>query len=406
MYFEYFQQNRFGIFLRKKQDPENYLKINKETLDQAINNVLDDLPFCEYVFIVGNTTLTLPIGNYCPKLTDEELYHNNSEYFDTLNDDKLHVIKVIDNKLFGDDAAFLRKFSPFAIATYMQTQFMYFIKHMHQQKKFNKIVTYVTDPNLFRNFFEYHQMQADLYYFENDTRGSRNFKKADIAQIQHLVYKKKFGLDARDNSFDDWDTEEIKKTKNVIFAGTIFHDKGSRLFIWDEFLSKYNDPDSDYYIPLKKNGIITKKAEYPHQIEKVKAFDEFNSVINHISYKQFILPEVLESRLPNYKYGLIFRCVSVHDSLTLKPVQYLMYDVLPFIDYKYDPSFLQFPEHLQKKLVIKNHQDLEDKVKYYNVHDDQRLELLHELKTFFKIYDYDERGDQLLDEEINRVFGN
>jgi len=389
--------------LRKEQDSE-YLSKNLIEINKEFERGTKDLPKCEKLFIIGNTTITLPLQGYCGKAFSETLSKNASEYFDYIGDDKeiYEKIKELDKLIFSPDTEFFRRLSPYAISTHQQSNTLFLLKELYNKGYYKKIITIASDPNIARNFFEFHNISMDMYYFADDTRGTRNFKKFPVSEFQNIVYASNFIKD----DFDEWGDEEIiEKDKNLLFAGTIFHEKGPRIKVWEEFLKDFTDKNSGYYIPIKKNGIINKKQESPLQLKYIdERFPELKEeVVNHVSYKNFLLPELLEEEIKRYRFGFVARCVSVYDSLNMKPVQYLMNDILPIFDYAYDPDYLQIPKKFQDKLRVHNSEELRKVVDTYK-DENKRLELLNEMKDYFKIDDFKNNKDGIIQKEIAKIF--
>ena len=49
------------------------------------------------------------------------------------------------------------------------------------------------------------------------------------------------------------------------------------------------------------------------------------------NYKEALLPSEVNDKTKRYKYGMIFRCVSINDSLNFRPVLYAYSDIVPFL---------------------------------------------------------------------------
>jgi hypothetical protein len=195
----------------------------------------------------------------------------------------------------------------------------------------------------------------------------------------------------------------------MFFAGTLFQDKGSRRFIWDKFLKDVKSDDCSYYIPLRKNGINKSKDGRSERAEttlkETAAFTElYNNVIEHKNYKEALLPSEVNDKTKRYKYGMIFRCVSINDSLNFRPVLYAYSDIVPFLDPQYDPDCLQIPKHIQEKLLVANAWDIDERIKYFNDNDSVRIEILNELKDLFNINQYINDPQTAIDNQIKKIF--
>jgi hypothetical protein len=138
---------------------------------------------------------------------------------------------------------------------------------------------------------------------------------------------------------------------------------------------------------MKVNGIIYNRGGGATDAEKVKErFPEvYEQLSNHSMYEGHIKTDELNARIAQYKYGMIFRCISFNDSLNFRVINYLKYDILPFLDPMYDPHYIQIPKKFQDILRANNSDEIKSKVEWFNSHDDERIELLREMKDYFKI---------------------
>jgi hypothetical protein len=387
---------RFFTYLKRQFEDENSIKTNIELMKPKFA-ALDELPKFEFAFILGNTDLVMPLNVYCSKSFDETLHDNMSEYFDYLGEDQSVIDKIhhINNEYFGDDETFTRRFSMYAIATYRFGATFRIFKHLYDQHKVKKFVSICTDPNLARNFFQYFEMPHDFYYYVDDNRGTREFKKLDVAQLQQVYTDRTLGA-----SLDDW----LDKELSVVFAGTVFHDKGPRRQVWELFLRDYQDEHARYFMPIKKNGIV-KSKEKDAQIEAVKErFPElYEEVQNHISTRSFLEPSKLEIELNKFKFGLVFRCVSVYDSLNPKPYQYVHHDVLPLFDHMYDQSYLLIPKDIKDPLTIRNSDDIKRLVQ---MSEEDRIMYINKLKEHFDCNAYRSNADEKIKQQYDIIIQN
>ena len=245
---------------------------------------------------------------------------------------------------------------------------------------------FVNDPVFFWPVLKELPVKSRIFYFADDNRGTRCFQKFPIAELQHLVYDRKF--------FDTQNYFENKElhSKNFVFMGSILNVKGSRINLYDKFLKNLNVPNSAFYIPLIKQGIIFKRLS-----EKQKSREDHLMNINpviaqkakeiaeHPLYAGYLTPDEVCSTLDEYKYTLILRCVSVYDSLNYRPVQYAYHRILPFLDPQYDPDYLQIPKHIQDRLVVHNAEEIASRILYYEEHPDEYENLLNELWELFSV---------------------
>lgn len=255
------------------------------------------------------------------------------------------------------------------------------------------------DPAGFTMMFNALPVPNRNFYFVDDYRGTRTYQQYPIAELQHLVYdnmvlKKKNEFT---DLFDEEKEEPEKHTKNFFFMGTILNVKGNRIGMWEKFLKDFNYPDSDFYIPPKKQGIIFKETSDELIKKKQKNFtDELVQVLNEIEahpcYKGYLLPKEVNDAIDQYKYTFIMRCVSCCDSLNYRPVQYTYHRVLFFLDPMYDPCYLQIPKEIQDKLRVNNAQEIMVKIDYFEQHPEEREEILNYLWNYYSVDKWLEPG--------------
>lgn len=398
------RRNYRDSLLRKADSPEDYLEQNSKMILDAYANDLKDLPKIDYIILGTDDFFRLPLTGYCSKSFNERLSFMQNEFFDYTGDDQvmLYDIAQVNSDLVQN---WDKKVSPIAFSTADCSIFMSVINFIDKNIGLRKVIGFAIDPAIYTPYFDVNGIHSEFCYFADDKRGTRNFHKWPIAQIQHIVYDRKFGGDDLDEWMDD--SPECEKTHNMFFAGTVFQEKGQRKYIWDEFLNDVKTESCSYYIPLRKNGIIKKdggKAS-DRQLDMVQErFPElYESVTNHQHFKGGLAPHELHDRQKRYKYGMVFRCVSENDSLNFRPVLYTIHDIVPFLDYKYDPECLQIPKHIQDKILVKNAQDIEDRITYFNNNEQERIEVLRELRDLFEIDVWENEEELQLHKYIKQI---
>lgn len=390
------------VLLRKADDPENYIKKNAKVINGWMEESFKDLPVLDYIILGTDDFFRLPLTGYISRKVSTYLSDMQNEFFDYIGEDQeiLDTIKKGNQKVVNE---YDRLVSPIAFSTKDYNLFMRSIDFINRTGRLkNNVIGFSIDPAIYTPFFDELNIPSKFYYFAEDKRGTRNFEQLDISQLQHIIYDRKYTPD----TLDDWSDSDISKTHNMFFAGTIFQEKGSRTQIWKEFLDGVKSENCSYYIPLRKNGII-KSVDGPNE-RQINILEErfpelYNEVKNHPHFKGGLPPELLHERQRRYKYGMVFRCVSVNDSLNFRPVLYAYEDILPFLDYQYDPAYLQIPKHMQDKLVVHSAEDIDARIKYYNENDDERIIVLNELKELFRINEYINNPVEMLNEQINKI---
>lgn len=356
---------------------------NKEIMRTEFLKVFENsnMPNIHFIFhSTSSANSVLPLGKY-KFLEKPELINKMNSFHDYIGEDE-ELIEFIKNKnkiLMND---LYEHVSPIAFSQMRTYMFMKFVEHCYNFNKehFISFDNIIIDPDNYYVFTEALQIPFRNFYFENDNRGTRNFQKFPIAELQHLIYDEKF-----------YGTPTVTniKTKNFIFTGTIFHDKGNRISSWTKFLEKFEYEDSSFYIPLKMNGVSKQNSHkiLEKQKKRVKEKHEnlYNSIQKHPNYIGQCLPGELYFLLDEYKYSLILSCVSLEDSLNFRPILYAKKRILPFLDPLYDPTYLQIPKPLQDVLRVSNSKDIEQKIAYYNTNDVELQKLLDELENLFSI---------------------
>lgn len=390
----YFKMNlKFVDGLKRKTDkslPEdfNHFEYNDNMIQNSFKESFHELPEFEYILISADQQFLLPLTTYNEKDSTDYVKNRSNEFFDYLGNDPV-ILEDIDRTNERIIKNNFSKISPIAFSTNIQHYSFMAVKMLHDMGKLKKkVLSFLVDPIFYSPFFDKNNIPHQEYFFANDTRGTRNFKEFPIAQFQHLVYDEKM----LNQNLDDWDEpEEVVQDHNFFFAGSLFHGKGDRPKLWHKFLSGITDEKSNFFIPIKKNGIIKKGAARTDAMtNKVQeSFPElYEEVTNHPLFKDGVLPDKLEQVTSKYKYALIMRCVSSEDSLNFRPVLYAKQNILPFLDPMYDPDYLQIPEGIQNKLRVESAEDIERLIKYYNEHDDERQLLLKKLEHVFEIHKY------------------
>lgn len=375
-------------YLRKVDDPNHYVINSKILQDFFATLDLSLLPDFEYFFCKTATPSTLPFIPYISKKVSEELHETYNEFHDYIGNDSQieHILNAFSDVLVSNWDS---KISQIAISTHKCNFFYNIINYL--KPKFKHIFIFVIDPTVFYAFFDkWDKKTTHLCYFTNDDRGTRKkLKKFPIAELQHLVYDQRYKQDLFDEPFS------LDKTRDLVFYGSIFHEKGVRSTLYEKFLKDINVGNNDFFIPLRKNGIIstTNNASKIASFESVVAdtfTDLYNKIINNKYWRGYVIPPQLDKAIVPFKYSFVMRCISHNDSINYKIIKDLSLNIIPFLDDQYDPTFKYIPEKFQKKLTATNGNEINKKIKYFNDHEDEAMSLLKELQNYFKISQTDE----------------
>jgi hypothetical protein len=243
-------------------------------------------------------------------------------------------------------------------------------------------------------------MDTKVLYFADDKRGNRNYNEILVPQLIFLVYnKRKKAADLLGSQPLNYSPHGRKKC--FIWYGAIQTSKPQRLHLWTSFLKDLRLENSAVHIPLHGGGPLSGKGISAKLEETFKTHPLYNEIHDYPLRKGVIQPDDIEGELVQYKYGFLARCWSFFDSLNYKPTLFVICNVLPFIDEAYDPGYVYIPKEIQDRLIVRNSKDIEDKVKYFDEHDDERLELISSLRKLFRV---DEDPQSLINETVNKYF--
>jgi hypothetical protein len=366
--------------LKRKKEESSSVKINQQILWEEFDKAFGDLQIDRVLFATSDY-FVLPLTTYFKGEYSEMM----NEFHDYVGNDskKIHEIHEMINSFCS---TFDDKVSLLAYTMYYKNIFMNLPIYLNQKHKLEILWGFSIDPVSFMNYFSYHGINHKRFYFVDDKRGTRNYDKFPIAQLQHLIHE---------NRFEPTSKIPINKTKNFFFMGTIFQDKGNRRELWYQYLDKLTLENSSIWVPLKLNGIIKEKKDENSKYTKegIQKMEEkykelVEDVKNHSLYSGHLLPNQIKKEISAYKYGLVIRCISNNDSLNFRPILYTHLKILPLLDPQYDPSFLQIPQMIQEKLLVKDHFDIQNKIKYFNQNPTEREKILDQLNQHFQIQDF------------------
>lgn len=371
----------------RKVDDSDHTVYNQSFINKEYKELFKDLDV-EKVIILGDINFILPLTGYDTRTVEDHSFKKmQNEYFDYTGESQaiLNTIDDINKKIVKkyDSVCNLLAFS-----MYLKNIFPNLIKFFHMNSKnFDKVYNFIIDPAFYTPFFNYNSIPTINYYFADDKRGTRDFTKFPIAELQHLVYEN--SIKKENDLFDMFNAGE--KNKDFFFMGSILQSKGQRKNMWDLFLNnlELNSDKNSLFVPLVMNGVRLKSSTGMNVRRLSKAKEKLpelvDKIINHKLHKGDVTPSEITSTIQNYKYGLVLRCVSLNDSLNFRLIKYLSQDIIPFLDFLYDPEYLQIPKKFQDKLVVNDHIDIMNKINYYNINIDDRIKLLQDMKEYYSI---------------------
>jgi len=396
--------DNFSETLLRSNDSSDYIELNDDSIKNALLKDLSFIKEIEYLIIFGSHAIVLPSTRYIGKKQSLDLYSRNNEYFDCVINDKdtLNLINKINIDIIKNLS---KKVSPIAFSTKGIAFYLDIIKFLHETKRIkSEVKLIIDDPLTYTPVFN--NIPHKVFYFADDKRGTRNFNRFDHAQIQHILTEKTD--QSNDNLLNSFSNESKDLySNNFIFYGTLFQDKKiARHELWDTFLKDFVYEKSVYYIPIKKNWTGIHKLHITNG-DKKNVLDinseMFNSIIKHPLYEIQDEFPISVKTLSKYKYSLVARCVSFSDSLNFRPIFYTIAGVLPLLDFKYDPFFIQIPKEIAERITVYDHIDMKNKIDYFEKNPDNRLYIINKLRSLFRIDEWEKDPNGMLKNEIKRL---
>lgn len=392
--FNYFRpdQKRFDEIkeseFKKKGEIDNHFLYNYNIIKGHLRDVLKVISELNVKYIVNNDEgMWLPMMKYKLK----EFKHEFNEFFDYTGDD----LSIIQKKNEYSEEVSNNIHRHVNILAYSQVRqaFQYCLIDVLVEMFQNTLKSFdnfVIDPVNFAPYYNNLPVPNRNLYFVDDNRGTRNFQKFPIGQLQHVYHDEAVKTI---NPLDDEDP--IVKDKIFIHYSSLFHEKGSRLDLWNLYFKDLRIENSSLFIPMKSNGFFFKSEKELNgsqrlisemdKLYKIFGKELVDEVNSHPMYCKWFKPEQCNDILKQYRYSTIIRCMSHYDSLNYRPVLYTYHKVLPLLDPMYDPAYLHIPKEIQELLLVRDHKDIEDKVKYYEQRPQEREDILDFLWNHFEI---------------------
>lgn len=364
-------------------DKAEYLKRNSEDSDFAINNfnlikektrklIEDNDIKVDYMFNILDILYIGTCNNmsaYFPEKYKSYIKETKMHWHDYVGTDEelLRCIKEAQEYYFNN----FHKFSSVYAFSISKTSAIYFILDaLNSYHKIKHSYNFIIDPSFNSYIFKHFNIPYTDFHFVDDNRGTRNYKKFPIDILQHVI------------SEGEYLVKDPNKTNDFILAARILARKEQdRISIYKRFINELSG-DSELYSPIEKTRGYWKTKQAETEIEAIKRKEEGADALNlalHPSYCGSLSPHDYRTVLKNYKYSLVLKCTSYWDSFNFRPVHYLANGVLPLFDTEYDPEYKHIPKHLQDILVCKDANDINDKISYFNEHEDERIDLINQM---------------------------
>lgn len=345
-----------GKFNFYKHTTENYIEKNKQIVIDCIKSELKELKNVKGLFFKPAILLSGPNG-------DNEFYDviNKENITEKLNEQIFKLNNQIEKKTTYAYSAYMTKFTRVLIDI-----FEYFNKTNNAQ-----VYQFIIDPASYSMYFE-NKFNAKTYYFENDTRGTRNFKEFPIGQLNYFY------------NYTVKSVDFLNKENNFIWGGLALFQKGNRMEDFKTFLKDFRYDKSCLHISKTNSIKNSKNPKYSKILLSHPLFEETcKYVINHPLNLDLLDNISFEKKLNDFKYTLILKCISKNDSLNFRIFYSLLFNVLPFIADNYDPENIQIPEKFYKQLRVKNNKDIEQKITYFNNNPAETNNLINDLKSYY-----------------------
>ena len=261
--------------------------------------------------------------------------------------------------------------------------------------KFKKSYYFVIDPGSYYRVFDAISPNHSNFAMARDFRGTRDFEFFPLQEMQHFLYEK------------PWEVDKTKKRK-FCFYGTIFLSKKTRKNLWDTYLKDLRGDEIDIYVPPKMDGHISERKKETlsssRLLERVKGdsdiADLWESVSQHPNYQGYLDTQELNNVLAQYEYALIAKNIARYDSINFRPALYIALEVFPLLDHRYDPEFLGIPEEIQKKIVVHNHEEILQRIDYYDKHPQEKEEVFRMLKEHFRFNQFQESWKETIKQAL------
>jgi hypothetical protein len=361
--------------LFKKLRKEN-LKIKKTIKSKLIydiieNNIKELIDFNQYSHIYCNLEEIWFIRNLCKDSLISNIYDQK-------------IIKFLENR---DWFTVLNT----NLDTMAKPFFLFSVYDIIFRNINNKyIFLLLNDPNQFYfidRFKHITNNNIQCLYFIDDKRGTRDFKKFPISILQ-CKYEEILLDGVKIKKWEEKDDDKLFFfVGTLIFGSTI---NKERINIWEK-----------YFRDLK----------YLDNKNSIKLWFPFSSSVSRDNlehkFPQNLLKEIKESgichgkidlfhtkNIKDFKFGFLTKPYCHNDSHNFKPEKYLRYNILPLIAENFDIECLLFPPEIRNLLVVKNTNDILEKIEYFNKNPQIAQEIIDFMKKLLKIDEIIEDTDK------------
>jgi hypothetical protein len=365
--------------MQRKVDNENSELENNELIKNELRKFFKDEPVFSDIIIIDNHNLMMPYNMYTKHSVLRDYWN---DYFDIFTTDTEILAEVdrLNEKLFRNIA---KVFSPLTFRYYYKNVFLnacHILYEMHNCK----VDVMIIDPSAAIPFFEIQNIRHKMWYYTDDHRGRRDYNRFCYPELQHLVYEKVYKPLTQKNLLTG-----NEKNINHFFSGSLLNAKGTRKYIWPQFFKDFRYDKTEFYFKVSLIYGLSEE-EYTKLTKEVESHPSFKG--------DFMDNVVYVNILKSCKTAFIARSVSVEEALTYRHIQYLDFDVLPIFDIEYDSTYTWIPKQFQDKLTVKNADELMKVVDYYCTHEEERIALVKEMQSYFKIKEYPKHWKEMVKE--------
>ncbi|SFM28367.1 hypothetical protein [Pelosinus propionicus] len=211
------------------------------------------------------------------------------------------------------------------------------------------------------------------YFFVNDNKGVREFKKFPMEALQDC-----YGKQMPDKSYYDNILEN--KPYDLMWGGNFPFELEHRRESWYKYFHQLN---ANAIIRTKPNGqaVTNKNGAIPKKWANNALIQQFITDINGNRYIQPTLAyDQYNESLKDALFTLALRCYyGKHDNLGFRIGNALFFGTVPLISDEYDKRRLYLPKRFREILVVTNNQDIEEKIKYFRNDPEAYKDLFWEL---------------------------
>jgi hypothetical protein len=390
--------DKFKVGLqRKKTHGEGYRDFNTEKIMEVIDSVIPrDLKISKLILPTSHG-FNLPQQSLISKQDNLEFHELKNEFWDYIHEDEENK-ELIYN--FYNSIDVNRTWNCLTFSFGETNMFINFIKRLAEFNPVIDMYMFVSDPLGFYPIFDIDpNINLKTCYFEDDFRGTRKLHNSNLGELTVTFFE----------NYIERDEDLNEKTKDFIFAGNFFVKKSSgRIEDWNKYFKNLDNDKSKFHIPLNTSQFYgvrlgdIKSEKHEATVKAKHGEDLYYDITSHPNFSYGIDLLSLNKEYTKYKYSIILQCMSKYDSLCWRMFHYLYKDIIPFIAEEYDPFCMQIPEQFKEKLVVRSHKDIEDKINYYNENDSERLNLLKELKDYYKIEEH--KSEKYARNQIRKLF--